>query len=169
MKDWRNADQLLQDFYSKKYHLPPAKEEVGMSYMPENLKMTSSEGIRVRSKSELLIIECLQSHHLVFSYERPLKLDGHKNFLPDFTLYEPLTVKMIYWEHFGLMNHVDYKLSAENKLLQYAENNIVEGKNLIVTYDNTDGSIDMQQIETMIQKYFFLASYRLNLDFVPTS
>lgn len=151
------AEKALTDYYAQSRTI--TKQE-SSSLHPEHLKIKSSTGMKVRSKSELLIIECFKAHHLNFEYERPLNLPGHKTFLPDFTLYEPLTGKTVYWEHFGLMNQSDYRLRAENKLLQYKESNITEGNNLIITYDEKDGGIDMTKIEKLIKDMFFLGAYR---------
>ena len=53
-----------------------------------------------------------------------------------------------------------YELYMENKLNAYKLNGITEGKNLILTKDEKDGSIDMQKIEKIINRVFFLAEYR---------
>ena len=151
------AEELLAKYYSVERVIAKQGESC---VHPEHLKMKSSSGMKARSKSELLIMERFKAHKLIFEYERPLNLPGQKTFLPDFTLYEPLTGRTLYWEHFGLMNHADYKLHAENKLLQYKNNNIIEGVNLIVSYDEEDGGIDMTRIEKLIQDQFFLGDYK---------
>ena len=51
------------------------------------------------------------------------------------------------------MDKPKYRKRWENKKEFYEKNGIIEGENLIVTQDD-NGSIDSQEIERIIDKYF---------------
>lgn len=149
------AEEIINNYYSR-----PNTIFNENNYKPEGLLMNSISGIKVRSKSEMLIINSLENHHLKYEYEHELKLSGFTNIWhPDFWIYEPLSGKIYIWEHSGMYSQ-KYELYMENKLNAYKLNGITEGKNLILTKDEKDGSIDMQKIEEIINRVFFLAEYR---------
>ena len=52
-----------------------------------------------------------------------------------------------------MMTDINYKMYWEAKKKIYEENGIIEGKNLIVTYDDEKGGIDTAKIEEVINKY----------------
>lgn len=67
MKDWGDGDYEQSD------------------YRPENKIHVTSRGLKVRSKSELIICENLYDNHVEFRYEQILKI-GDRTFAPDFTI-----------------------------------------------------------------------------------
>lgn len=114
---------------------------------PEEKRHTTSRGLKVRSKSELLIAERLYYHNVPFRYEQVVSNHRHL-FSPDFTIK---TKKgLIYWEHCGKMGDPDYRAYNKWKLSQYEQMKIVPWENLIITYDINDGEFDMRIIEAEI-------------------
>lgn len=91
------------------------------NYKPEEKRHTTSRGLKVRSKSEVLITEMLP--------------DG----------------RVFYWEHCGLMSLKEYREHQKWKMEVYEKAGIVPWKNLIVTYDDEDGNINVGIIESEIQ------------------
>jgi len=61
---------------------------------------------------------------------------------------------VFYWEHCGLMSDAAYRRRWETKKAVYEKHDIFEGKNLIVTEDMPDGSIDSQAIRNLIKRIF---------------
>jgi len=101
---------------------------------PERLIYMTETGIRVRSKSELLIANALFQKGIPFSYEAVLALGG-KNREPDFTIYRPSDGKLFIWEHFGLMDENVYLQTTNEKIAFYARYGFHPFKNLIFTYE----------------------------------
>lgn len=81
--------------------------------------MKTSFGLKMRSKSEILIAEKLYEHKIHFEYEKPLSASG-KTFYPDFTIF--LKNKTIYWEHFGMLSDKEYHKRFKIKLKWYQKN-----------------------------------------------
>ncbi len=119
------------------------------NYKTEMKKHTTSRGLRVRSKSEVLIAECLYMYGVQFRYEEVLQVESQQ-FVPDFTIMTA-SGKMYYWEHCGMTNNPQYMKHHKWKLEQYEKVGIVPWKNLIVTYDGEDGIIDMNIIRSEIE------------------
>lgn len=118
-------------------------------YMPERKIHLSSRGLSVRSKSELLIVEKFYEFGVAFRYEPVLQIGKYK-LAPDFT---PMAAngKLFYWEHCGLPGNPSYMKKHKWKLDLYESVGIVPWKNLIVTYDNEQGTIDIPIIESEIR------------------
>ena len=108
----------------------------------------TSSGIKVRSKSEVMIAEVVSSYNLRFEYERSIELwtDGEMITVhPDFT-FDNKYGQSVYWEHFGMLGVEQYRKSALRKLNTYIENGIIPSVNLIITAEALDGSIDVNSI-----------------------
>lgn len=119
---------------------------------PEQLTHQTGFGYAVRSKSELLIDYALHANNIPFRYESPLEL-GNTTFYPDFTIMQPKTGEIIYWEHFGMMDDPAYCKNVFSKLNLYVTNGIVPNINLITTYETKDFPLDTKQINDMINLY----------------
>ena len=118
------------------------------TYMPERKVHTTSRGLRVRSKSELLIAEKLYEHGIPFRYEQILTIDGI-DYAPDFTLMRA-DGTLVYWEHCGLTSSRGYMRRHWQKMQVYAEAGITPWNNLIVTYDDENGLLDLRTVESEI-------------------
>jgi len=118
------------------------------SYKPENLKFLSSTGMRVRSKSELLIVETLDRFGVPFRYEQVVST-RHGRLTPDFT-FQDCSGELFFWEHAGMMDNKEYRVSHERKMALYEKEGIVPWENLIVTYD-VNGTINSPLIKSIIE------------------
>ena len=116
-------------------------------YKPQEKIHITSRGLRVRSKSELVISERLYANNVPFRYEQMIYIENH-SFSPDFTFN--LDGESYYWEHCGMMNDRRYRSSNKWKLSMYEKANIVPWKNLIITYDMADGGVNTAVIESEI-------------------
>lgn len=67
----------------------------------------TARGEKVRSKSEVMIADTLQRFGVPYKYEYPLKLRKFTAY-PDFYCLNLRTRKEYYWEHFGMMDNVEY-------------------------------------------------------------
>ena len=115
---------------------------------------TAANGLNVRSKSEVLIVDRLVIEGIDFEYEKELVLkeyDGrYRRVLPDFTFVDQMG-REIYWEHFGLLKDPVYRQKAYEKLILYAKNGILPGTNLFITADSIDGGIDVGAIYNTVK------------------
>jgi len=119
-------------------------------YKFENRKHITPKGVKVRSKSELIIATFLEAKGIEFKYEAHLKLAG-KSIYPDFVVVRKSDGRLIIWEHFGMMDDEIYRKKAFEKIQNYIENGYIPYDNLIVTFGDGDSGIDMGIIENIIE------------------
>ena len=119
------------------------------NYKVEERRQRTRRGLKVRSKSELLIAESLYEYSIPFRYEQILYIQD-KAFAPDFTILRA-DGTLVYWEHFGLTNTKEYLEHQMYKLRMYASKDIVPWKNLIITYDDPSGNVDLRIIRAEIE------------------
>lgn len=125
---------------------------VNDKYYEAGLIHKTLQGELVRSKSEVIIANMLYQNKIVYEYEKKLEFDNSIK-IPDFTIDDQESGNTIYWEHCGMMANEDYKKRWNNKKMFYAKHGIVEGENLIVSYDDENGGIDTSLIKALIDKY----------------
>lgn len=131
------------------------KDNISRGFREAELKHMTSNGIRVRSKSELLIATALEERNLAFKYESEFKVNGKTVFRPDFAIIRPYDMKEIYWEHFGLMGDSEYEEKTIKKLIYYQDKGWCLWDNLIVSFDSDKGSFNMQTINKIIDMFLF--------------
>lgn len=107
---------------------------------------------KVRSKSEVIIANTLYKLNVPYVYETQLRL-GAKAIYPDFTCLNVRTRKEYIWEHFGLMDNVDYVAKNVNKLTNYETHGYIPGKNLIITMENSENVMTPQRAEKIIKEF----------------
>lgn len=120
---------------------------------PEHLIHKTSFGLTVRSKSESLIATLLYTKGIPFRYECALHL-GATTMYPDFTILHPVTGKIFYFEHFGMMDDSAYCSHAFSKLQTYFFHGIIPSINLITTYETKSHPLDMDYVEALIRHHF---------------
>lgn len=135
LQDWMNVDYQQNVTY------------------PQNLIHKTLAGHMVRSKSEALISNSLFTRKIPYRYECMLEIDNIQ-FFPDFTILHPQTGKLIYWEHFGLIDDPAYCDKAFNKLKIYSSHGIIPSANLILTFETRQYPIDIESIDKVINEYF---------------
>ncbi len=117
------------------------------------------KGDIVRSKSEILIADRLYTAKIPYHYEKRLELNGGATYrLPDFTILHPYTLETYYWEHLGLMHDEEYRQKAKDKIELYALNGIIQGKNLIITFEAGNCQLNTWYVDKLIEQYFTLSS-----------
>lgn len=128
----------------------------------QNLIITCSNGLMVRTKGEMTIAEELIRFGIEFRYEMRLELTkitvspSGTAVMETVTKYPDFTIfladgTVLYWEHAGMFKEAGYRRDHFAKLELYFENDILPGKNLIVTMDAKDGSFDNMQIRKIVQ------------------
>ena len=121
-------------------------------FRKEDLKYTTPRGLKVRSKSELLIASCLERRNIPFRYEAKFVLEGRVCY-PDFIIRRPDGTFVI-WEHFGLMDDDEYFGKALEKIEEYRREGFVQHKNLICTYE--EDVRNEREINSIIDFFLFV-------------
>lgn len=122
-------------------------------YHPDGLKVEGAKGVMVASKSEKDITYGLADALLPNHYEQKRVLSGHEVY-PDFTIFHPLSGKIILWEHFGRMNDDTYAKNAYWKIDLYQKNGYFPQDNLILTFEDKEHPLTNRVIFSKIQYYF---------------
>jgi len=131
----------------------PEIVEFNNNFFEAGLIHKTARGELVRSKSEVIIADALYDKKIEYTYEKEISLDEDGKKSPDFTIEDAENGKLFYWEHCGMMSDEKYRRRWEAKQSIYKKHGIIEGENLIVSYDNENGSIDSQAIRALIEKY----------------
>ncbi len=63
----------------------------------------------------------------------------------------PKTCKIIYYEHFGMMDSHNYKQTCSQKLNRYISNDIIPDINLITTYETENHPLNFLVIEEKLR------------------
>ncbi len=151
------SDAMLEE-YEKKYLIDLdvwSREEYRKNpYHEEHLRYETSFGLRVRSKSELLIAELLCKYGIPFRYDAAVRVRGNdgkwKTYYADFIIMLP-TGEQILWEHMGLLGKEDYRRHAFEKLTDYFHHGYFVPNNLIITMDGPTGELDVAAIKRIIE------------------
>ncbi|MCF0222599.1 MAG: hypothetical protein HUK19_09920 [Fibrobacter sp.] len=113
----------------------------------ENLPpLITSDGRRVRSKSELIIAETLIGMNIPFKYESP-KMLGKVRVHPDFTCLNVNTRTEIIWEHFGMMDLSEYACNMVGKMNLYQKHGYRCGVNFIFTMETVKSPIKPEMVK----------------------
>ena len=151
----RFTDLFADVFKDEGPDLRPQIVEVNGKFYEEKMIHKTVRGELVRSKSEVIIANALHYNGLDYEYEPELKLEDRVK-RPDFKIEDYDTGVVWYWEHCGMMTDPQYRKRWEDKKKFYEKNGIVEGKNLIVTYDDENGGLDSDVIQKIIEDTFDL-------------
>lgn len=123
----------------------------------ENLRYETERGEMVRSKSEVIIADILYRYKnkIDYKYERPLTLMSNGNNIviyPDFTILNLSNGRICYWEHAGRMDDAKYADDFVKKYNLYLENDMYPGKDLIVTHESKNCTLDIRNAKKIIGK-----------------
>lgn len=149
-----NADKL---FLSDKEYAAIWTES-GNGYKTKLFKEGEAEficenGCRVRSKSEMLIVDALIKHGVPFKYEFPFKCKNGSVLHPDFLCLNVKSRKEFFWEHFGMMSDSDYVDNMVFKMDLYRKSGLILGQDLIFTMETLRKPLTSAEICDVIQKY----------------
>nr|MCR5178812.1 hypothetical protein [Lachnospiraceae bacterium] len=135
IQEWRSKEYETLDFY-----------EMKNDFYSEN-------GVRVRSKSELIIANMLEKNRIPYRYEYPLRLKGQVIVRPDFLCLNVRMRKEYIWEHFGMMDNPSYANRNVEKITKYEQNGYSIGENMIMTFETTQCAINPMNIKRIIDQY----------------
>ena len=139
-----------EDFIARWRHLP----YTGKPFEINAPELYTASGVRVRSKSEVIIADALDRAGIPYRYEYPTSVKGWGTLYPDFTCLNSRDRKEIIWEHFGLMGDPDYTENAIQKIAHYTASGYILGKNLIVTFESGTTPLSVKQVQVYIKAFF---------------
>jgi len=152
-----DSDKILEEY---EYDVLPDLDKWAAApyrknpYHPEELRHTTSFGLKVRSKSEMMIAELLHGLKIPFHYDAAIRIidmnHNEKFKYVDFLIKLPQG-GFIVWEHMGMFTMEDYRENQFVKLTEYFFNDIYMGKNLIITMDGPNGEFDNLEVERIIK------------------
>lgn len=141
---------LSQEEYTNRWLSTPYEPKPFKTDTPKHF---TTQGLQVRSKSEVLIAEFLYKNKIPFKYEQPLILNGTEIIHPDFTCLNPRTRKEYIWEHLGMMDNTDYLNKTLTRLELYNQNGYFQGKNLLTTMESPQHPLNAKIINRIIKEY----------------
>ena len=118
----------------------------------DHLTHRTAKGLWTRSKGEVAIVERYDALEIPYHYNEVLDFNGRQR-SPDFGFARP-DRKIIYHEHAGLKTQ-EYRDGLMDKLQLYASAGIRLGDNLILTFDDENGGINLQLVEALIRDRYF--------------
>ena len=134
-------EMYIRNWREQKYESLPFREDSSEYY--------TRSGIRVRSKSEVLIADILDEIAVPFLYEKPLHLKK-RTVHPDFTLLNIKERKEVYWEHFGMMDDREYRDEALMKIREYESNGYYQFNSVIWTFESVKYPINTKVIRDLL-------------------
>ncbi len=120
----------------------------------ESKRVLSQDGLPMRSKSEAGIRELYVQMYYAHHYDELLSF-GDIRLSPDFIVMRP-DGKLIFHEHCGFPEDLDYMVRHYNKLAVYRDHDIVEWDNLIISYEKPGGGIDMRLLRAKIESMMII-------------
>jgi len=132
--------------------LPTDKDWFAMEYRQnsfhsEEKRITLSNGLKVRSKSEAALIEIVSGIGRPYHYDELVRIefpDGTGKYVSPDLIIKREDGRLIVLEHFGLVSDPAYMANNQEKLKLYSSAGFVPWDNLIITYDRPDGGLDLQ-------------------------
>ena len=145
----KKFSKLTQEIFLLGDQYEPYPNNRANMYLDDIIHRTQ-KGVKVRSKSELIIADMLESIGIPYQYEAELSFEMHR-YYPDFTMIRPRDGKVIYWEHFGLTHDGEYLKKMDHKLEKYRNMGIKPWDNLMISYDEEGGSLDIGIIRALVE------------------
>ena len=134
------------------------QEWAGICYQ-ENTKFSEQKkhlglnGLYFRSRAEMLISTIYEKNSWCFHYDERMVTGNGDWISPDFQ-HCKRNYEMYYHEHCELDSDDGYDSYFSKKIALYLSAGIKPGKNLIITWSNRDGSLDLQHIERILKSYY---------------
>ena len=138
-------EQLAQKWQAVEYERLPFDRTVSHFF--------TSRDEQMRSKSEIMIAEALYNAGVPYRYEFPLHIKGRGTFHPDFLCLNKRTGQEIIWEHFGLMDNLEYSARAMEKIALYAQSSYVLGQNFIYTMESSAMPLNSKLVKLLIETH----------------
>ncbi len=119
---------------------------------PQSKTHTTSDEVKVKTISELVLYEKFKDAGLFQIYELPLPMaDYGPPLYPDFTILSPIDMKTeIIVEFVGRLDLPKYREDFARRVGRYLKSGYIPGVNLFFVFGDNDGNIDSTQISKII-------------------
>ena len=119
---------------------------------PEKKNHRTSDGIWVKTVSEVTLYEMVKSAGLALIYELPLPMkDYGPPLYPDVTVLSPIDMKTeILIEYVGRLDLREYREEFARRIDRYIKSGYKIGVNLFFVFSDNEGHIDSMQIKKVI-------------------
>ena len=121
-------------------------------YRENEHKHISVTNTPMMSKSEVIMENALIYLNIPYVYEVPMIIGG-KTFCPDFIVLNTRTKQEFLFEHIGYFVSEDYRERYLRKLTHYIENGYIPNVNLLLTYEDMNGDIDVSSIYKLLKAH----------------
>ena len=138
-------DETYKNWWMKQSYSPQEISEEIYPFYTDN-------GEHVRSKSEVIIANKLQSLGVPYFYEAPVKIVGNRIFHPDFKILKLKTRETIYLEHCGMMLNPEYVSEFLVRRDLYIRSGFIPGKNLIYTFESSENPLNTRELEIFLRE-----------------
>lgn len=128
-----------------------ANEDYPSNPAPIKNPSETDNGRIVRSKSEAIVGSVAEGISLLHRYEQKIVIKGEV-FYPDFIFLLPFTRRLIYYEHFGKMDDLDYVKDTTHKLEMYPYYGLYLGYNFFATFETRNSSFSYPGAKQVIQR-----------------
>ncbi len=145
----RNAELWLRDCSPEEWARQPYRENTKDL---QHKTHASARGVKCRSKSEAALLGEYDDARIYYHTDEVILIDGIA-LAPDIKGLRS-DGKFIYHEHLGLFT-ASYREEVRKKEALYAKAGIIPGDNLIYTYDDPDGGINLKLVREVINERYF--------------
>ena len=113
----------------------------------------SKLGVKMRSKSEVLIANIFTDLGAPYLYEFPVYLGYYGTRFSDFLVLNVRLRKVFYCEHFGMMDNADYCAKSLEKIHAYEKSGHFPGSDLIIFHETSNKPLDTQLVRSIAEHY----------------
>ena len=122
--------------------------------LDEKHTILTKKGDYVRSKSEKMIADFLYECKIPYKYEVRLIFDDGNELMPDFIMLDTESREEIIWEHFGIIDDVNYAARTIEKMSIYSQNGYNVNDNLFCTFETQVFRYPFDLLNQVIKKRF---------------
>lgn len=125
---------------------------------PQFKTQRTSDGVMVKTISEVVLYEMVKDAGLASVYELPFVPDDYGPALyPDLAVLSPVDMEsVIFIEYVGRLDDPGYGEKFAKRVRRYIKSGYIPGKNLFFVFSDEDGNIDSTQIAKVIADIFAL-------------
>ena len=108
-------------------------------------------GETVRSKSEKIIADLLYYYNVPYRYEMACTLNELGTIYPDFTIYDIRKNRLVYLEHFGMIDNPDYSKKMIIRYNDYIKSGFAD--RLIISMESSTQPLNVKALIPLIKPY----------------
>ena len=139
---------MSDEEYAREWQETPYQGKLFLAGDPDYRSLKDE---RMRSKSEVIIANLLNSLGIPYKYECPLTLKDGAVIYPDFTILNKRTREVIIFEHLGKLGEERYAAKNIKKINSYLLEGYIPGINLILSYESDTVGLNIKAVEAELR------------------